>query len=475
MQTLTAKQVPALLRRGESETVEFKKGFDRETIETLSAFANTRGGRVFVGVSDTGQVLGVDFGKETIQNWINQVKLSTANALIPDAEILSIKKKSVAVLTVTEYPIKPISCRGRYFKRVNNANHQMSLSEVVNAHLRTFNASWDSYVDEMHTESDLSLEKVHSFIERINRTREVAVLEDPLTVLQKFELLREGRITRAAFLLFMTGESSLSAIELGRFQTSTLIKDGARLKTDLFSEVDGVMAFIRKHISKAYIISGEPQREERWEYPLEALREMVINAIVHRDYASSSDSIVKIFDDHIEIFNPGRLPEGLSVDRLLAGDYVSSIRNRKIADMFKEVGLIEKYGTGIRRIRQGFADYGLPEPKFEEIGGGFRVTSYKSMDSVEKATQVTTQVTTQVDENIFKLLQACKEPATLTELMHRMGLRSRNHFRLAILGAAIKNNLIELTIPDKPRSRMQRYRLTARGKSVLEQTKHRQA
>ena len=132
MQTLTTKQAQALFKRGESETVEFKKGFDRETIETLSAFANTRGGRVFVGVSDTGQVLGVDFGKETIQNWINQVKLSTANALIPDAEILSINKKSVAVLTVAEYPIKPISCRGRYFKRVKNANHQMTVSDGHN-------------------------------------------------------------------------------------------------------------------------------------------------------------------------------------------------------------------------------------------------------------------------------------------------------------------------------------------------------
>ena len=71
MQTLTTKQAQALFKRGESEAVEFKKGFDRETVETLSAFANTRGGRVFVGVSDTGQVLGVDFGKETIQNWIN--------------------------------------------------------------------------------------------------------------------------------------------------------------------------------------------------------------------------------------------------------------------------------------------------------------------------------------------------------------------------------------------------------------------
>jgi ATP-dependent DNA helicase RecG len=97
------------LKRGESETVEFKKTFDREAIETLSAFANTHGGRVFIGVSDTGQVLGVDLGKETIQNWINQVKLSTANALIPDVELSTLRKKTVAVVTVAEYSIKPIS------------------------------------------------------------------------------------------------------------------------------------------------------------------------------------------------------------------------------------------------------------------------------------------------------------------------------------------------------------------------------
>jgi predicted HTH transcriptional regulator len=87
------------------------------------------------------------------------------------------------------------------------------------------------------------------------------------------------------------------------------------------------------------------------------MQTLTINAIVHRDYASSSDSIVKIFDDRIEVFNPGRLPDGLSVEKLLTGDYVSNIRNRKIADMFKEAGLIEKYGTGIRRILREFEAY----------------------------------------------------------------------------------------------------------------------
>jgi ATP-dependent DNA helicase RecG len=473
MRPLTTKQALAILKRGETETVEFKKAFDRETIETLSAFANTHGGFVFIGVSDTGEVVGAEVGRETIQNWINQVKLSTANALLPDVELVRVKKKDVAVLSITEYPIKPVACRGRYFKRVKNANHQMTVSDVVNEHLKTFNTSWDYYVDDFHTEADISLEKVQAFIDRVNRTREIPIQDDPLTLLRKFELLRDGRITRAAFFLFMAGESSLSTIELGRFQTPTLIKDGARLKTDLFAEVDGVMAFIRKHISKAFIITGKPEREERWEYPLEALREIVINAIVHRDYASSSDSIVKIFNDRIEVFNPGGLQPGLTVEKLLAGEYLSRIRNRKIADMFKEAGLIEKYGTGIRRVLQEFEAVGLPIPTFEEIGEGFRVTAYSSAMAKETP-QVPPQVTPQVTPQVERLLAACLSPQSRAELQRKLGLSDKKHFWAAYLNPSLKAGLIELTNPDKPRSRLQKYRLTGKGKRVLEQATSRQ-
>jgi ATP-dependent DNA helicase RecG len=170
------------------------------------------------------------------------------------------------------------------------------------------------------------------------------------------------------------------------------------------------MEFIKKHINRAYIITGNPQREERWDYPLDAVREIVLNAVIHRDYASSSDTIVKVFDERIEIYNPGKLPSGLTIDKLLSGDYRSTPRNRKIADMFKEVGLVEKYGSGIRRIIQGFREYGLREPKFQEISEGFMVTGYagvagqvayydgtqkSSVTSSEKTTQKTTQKTAQ--------------------------------------------------------------------------------
>jgi len=101
--------------------------------------------------------------------------------------------------------------------------------------------------------------------------------------------------------------------------------------------------------------------EERWDYPLEALREIVVNMIVHRDYMASSDSMIKIFDDRIEFFNPGCLMEGLSIKQLVRGNYISAIRNKQIASLFKEAGIIEKYGSGIKRILESMRSYGLPD------------------------------------------------------------------------------------------------------------------
>ena len=194
------KNVMKIIDAGESETVEFKNSFDREAIESLAAFANTKGGRVFIGISDDGKIRGVISGNETIQSWTNQIKQFTSFAIIPDSEIIKVKGKEVVILSVPESPIKPVACKGRYYKRVKNANHQLTVSEVVNLHLKSFNSSWDFHIDEHHSEKDISLEKVQDFIEQANTGREKSILDDPLTVLQKFELMREGKITYACFL-----------------------------------------------------------------------------------------------------------------------------------------------------------------------------------------------------------------------------------------------------------------------------------
>ena len=174
--------------------------------------------------------------------------------------------------------------------------------------------------------------------------------------------------------LFSQNPGIFTTVELGRFQDPITIKDSDRSQHDLIQQADILFSFVKKHINKAVMISGQPENTERWQYPLDAVREIVLNMIVHRDYRSATDSVIKIFDDRIEFFNPGPLPDGLSVEQLLSGLYRSTPRNRAIATFFKELGLIEKYGSGIRRILNLCQTQGLPAPSFESTPQGFLVT-----------------------------------------------------------------------------------------------------
>jgi len=271
-----------MIPKTESITVEFKTSFNEEVIETLCAFANAKGGKVYVGVNDSGKIAGVALGKETMQQWLNEIKSKTQPFLLADAEIMDIENKQIVVLSIAEYPIKPISVKGRCYKRVGNSNHLLSISEVVNLHLQTLNTSWDAYPDPNHSENDLSMEKILSAMEII-RKNDIYLGENPMLFLQKYNLIRDGKITNAAYLLFKKEDSYETAIELGRFQTEIIIKDTARSKSDIISQVNQVLDFVKKHINKELIFKGEPMTTGRWQYPLEALREIIVNMIVHRD------------------------------------------------------------------------------------------------------------------------------------------------------------------------------------------------
>ena len=109
-----------IIPRKESETVELKTSFNIEAVETLVAFANAKGGRVFVGIADTGAIVGVSVNQETIPQWLNEIKTKTEPSLIPDVDIMEIRGKQVVVLSITEFPIKPVSVKGRYYKRIGS-------------------------------------------------------------------------------------------------------------------------------------------------------------------------------------------------------------------------------------------------------------------------------------------------------------------------------------------------------------------
>ncbi len=396
----------------ESLNTEFKSSFNDAVIETLVAFANTNGGKVLIGVNNEGMPLrNFMMGDETVQQWVNEMKNKTQPSLIPDAEVIQYKGANVIALSVNEFPIKPVSFKGRYFKRVGNSNHLLNLTEIADLHLKTFNNSWDNYITNDYILDDISLDKVNLFKENSNKFREIKIEDDPLTVLNKFELIKGKKIANACHLLFARGDVFKATIELGRFSTLTLIKDALTLRTDLFSETEAIFDFVKKHINKAYIITGKPQREERWQYPMDAIREIIINMVVHRDYMHYGDSSVKIYDNNIEFFNPGCLPGSITIEQLIQGNYVSQIRNKKLAAMFKEAGLIEKYGSGIKRIQQQFIAYGLNPPVFENFQHGFRVLVFAKSSKVgnEVGNEVGNKVGNEVGIKVLEKLSINQE------------------------------------------------------------------
>jgi ATP-dependent DNA helicase RecG len=398
------------LPANESETIEFKTSFNAETIETLVAFANAKGGSVYVGITNDAEVVGVVLGKESTANWVNEIRNKTAPYIIPDVEILENDDKTVVVLSIIEYPVKPVSFKGRYYKRTGNSNRLLSVSEVVNLHLQTVNSSWDAYPDTIHSLDDISLDKVQAAIE-VMKSNGLTINETPILFLQKYDLLREGKLTNAAYLLFKNKDSFTTTIELGRFQDAITIKDTNRSKTDILTQIEQTLDFVRKHINKRVIITGEARNTQKWQYPLEAIREIVINMIIHRDYRLTSDSIVKIYDNKIEFYNPGRLPEGISIEDLLSNNYKSTPRNKLIADFCKDMRLIEKYGSGIGRIVAYFKQEGLPVPDFRNISEGFQVTVYgkeyseKSIDNKPVIALNGTPVITDRERKILELIQ----------------------------------------------------------------------
>lgn len=372
-----------MIQQGESPTVEFKTTFDRETIETLVAFANTLGGTVLVGVADDGAVRGVTVGKETLNDWLGQVKSATSPSIIPDILPFDLAGKTVVILRVHEYPVKPINTKGKYFRRVSSSNHQLGLSEISNLYMQSLQHSWDSYPAAQENLDALSIDKIDTFIATVNECGRFTLDNSPLSALEKLKLIKDNRPTWAAMLLF--AEKPLRHhIHIGRFKTPTMIIDDRQITDTLFEAVEQAMLFIVSHVSVSFHFDGGLQRKERFAYPLPALREALLNAVVHRDYANASDIQVKIHDDRLTIFSPGNLYGGLTLAELATDHYQSQTRNKLLAEAFYLTKNIEKYGSGLIRIRKELEVY--PDVSFtlEETSGGVLATFAQATQGHEK-------------------------------------------------------------------------------------------
>jgi len=187
----------------ENQNREYKSSFTDAVIETLTAFANTKGGEVLVGVDNSGvPIPGFVIGAESVQQYINEVKNKTRPSIVPDVEIYTLNRTDILKLTVQEFPVKPVSFKGRYYKRIKNSNHQLSPQEISDLLLQSLQISWDSYPFHQATYDDLNEERIIRFIERVNDGGRFLLPGNPVTTLIKLKLIGDQSVSNSAMILF---------------------------------------------------------------------------------------------------------------------------------------------------------------------------------------------------------------------------------------------------------------------------------
>jgi len=387
---MTEKQLRQLIQQGESQNIEFKSSLSlkNEVGETISAFANTDGGVILIGVSDESKILGVDIGKKTVEDLANWVKENTDPQIYPDMKVHQVDGKNIVELSLKESSEKPVFFKDRAFQRVGKTNQRISASKIRElAKQERVKLHWDERICERATEEDIDEEKVKWFLKRARYERRLEI--DPgisvREALERLELTRNGRLTNAAVLLFGKNPQRFflqAETRCGRFKGIKPTKPFIDMKVFEGSIIDQVNAaedFVLRHISMAaWVEKGKVEREEKWEYPPDVIREAIVNAICHRDYEVPSNVQVRIFDDRIEVWGCGLLPEPLTVEDL-KGEHKSILRNPLIGKCFFLIKFIEQWGTGTNDMIDICLEWGLPEPVFKEVAGGLVVTVRKEI------------------------------------------------------------------------------------------------
>lgn len=386
-------EVKKIILNGESETVEFKESTAelQKAIETLSAFLNHKGGTIFFGITDKGKIIGQEVSDSTLKKISNAVITHIEPKIFPNIFKQTIEDRTVLVMEIPEGLNKPYFAYGRAFKRVGTTNHQLSRNELEQVFLQYDQEKfrWDKRLCETAALNNISTDKVKRFVRAANEVRNLIMDEHLLLseLLEKLELIDDQQqLTNACVALFAENPHRFyDTIEIRCAHFKGLDKnmflDNKVFTGDLFQLLEAAESFILSKISlRGEITEDALQRKERLEYPKRALREAIVNAVAHRDYADFRACVqISIFDDRIEIWNPGSLPVGWTVDDLKK-PHTSKPQNPLIANILFLRGLIERWGRGTQNMVEECLNAGLPEPAFKQHSGGFEVTFRKYMN-----------------------------------------------------------------------------------------------
>jgi len=367
--------IKSIIAQGEGKEVEFKERMKDGAYKTISAFANTHGGILLCGVKDNKELIGIDASSKNIDKITNII---TNNLKIyPLIDVVEIDSVKILCIKVRKSTI-PVSFKDSYYIRVGTTTRKLEGESLVDFISRSQNTkSWET-IEGNFSYDEIDEETLNRFIEMgtLNkRLKNINVEMDLKAKLNHLGMIKSNKLINAAILLFGKDPQKYfpnAVVRIAKIREKVNIINCREIKGNLFQQIDKFQEEIKNNTNVEFIIPHDDfQRIDVWEYPLLAIREGILNAVIHRDYSRTNvPTQVKIYENCIYIYNIGGLKEGISLKRLKE-PHPSLSRNSIITNMVYRAGYIEELGTGIERMREDLEKAGHPDLDFIEDSYSF--------------------------------------------------------------------------------------------------------
>ena len=373
----------------EQQNIEYKQSWHDDYLKWVCGFANAQGGIIFIGKDDNGNILGVDGYKKLMDDIPNKIR--NAIGIMVEVNLHEEAGKHFIEIKTNPYSV-PISLRGRYYYRSGSTKQELTGASLNEFLLKKSGKTWDDVLETRASFDDIDEKTVNIFLkasENAGRLPENEGLSLP-ELFEKLRLTENGHLKRAALILF--------GKDPGKFYPNTFVKIGRFGKDDTdirFQETEEgniilLLQAVLNQLNHKFLIRQIEfegmHRIEKGEYPVAAIREMLLNALVHRNYMGAPIQI-RVYNDKISIWNEGNLPDGLTLEALKRS-HSSRPRNPIIADVCFRGGYIDAWGRGTIKIIDTCKQADLPEPEMNELDGGFIISLFKDNITPEQLTKL---------------------------------------------------------------------------------------
>ncbi|MDR0827585.1 MAG: putative DNA binding domain-containing protein [Desulfovibrio sp.] len=430
----------------ESQNTEWKESWRDEYLKGICAFANAQGGILEIGKDDKGRVVGVHDAKKLLQDLPNKIR--QAMGIIADVDLLSEGGLDYIHISVKPYPI---SCRGKYYRRSGSTTQELSGYELDGFMLQKQGKTWDSVPVPYVKAEDLDIAAFRAFRKKAlasgRLSEEDLSISDEL-LLKNLRLMEGDYITRAAVLLFHEDPEKYifgSYVKIGYFENDAEIRYQDEIHGPLILMPDKVLETIELKYFKGIISYKGITRVETYPVPREAIREAILNAIVHRDYSTYNPIHIRVYDNKVRIDNDGKLPNNWTVEDLMAS-HPSMPYNPLIASTFFRTGSIEIWGRGVERIISACTREGKPSPDYTLMQSSVMVTFCTGEKSgySEDDCGINVGINVGINETQSKILDIMREEPGITahKIAELLGISRRrvesNIHTLKALGKIVR-------------------------------------